>query len=460
MQSSPVPSTTSEIGRGVLGEQGTKSIPIKRASLIGIAVLGLALRCIALATMGGHEFGGDERHYSELAKELVNSGGRYRISQNLAAAIQSQRIFVFGLGTRTGDPTALRSPVYPWFVAAHYLLLGENKWPVLMTQAILDTMTCLNIYFLTLIVFRRETFAFLSGLTWAVWYRAICYTTILYTEILCDFLIVLGALLLVMALRKPSFGRLVFSGLVIGLAILMRSYYLLIYPLWFPAIVLSLRTHPRRLFMAITHLLCTGLILAVWVARNYLMLGVPLLSTQTDPIWIANNPSARGSVNQALLNMDHPETRRLFQKYPQLNTAGELEASRIFMEAGRGYLFDLLRNDPKHFAWLLERKVAIAFMPFDTTVRTIYLNLPYLIVLPLSGCGLLRLLLHRQWIRFLFLSAPVVSLMVTTMLASGHPRYRFGIDPFLVILAFGACLSFSQRPSVGKADRLCPNGET
>jgi hypothetical protein len=244
---------------------------------LGLALLaGLALRLYFIARFPF--YAGDTKFYEELARNWLDHG--------------VYGLFVMGQLV----PVDMRTPGYPGFLAAIYLLLGRGSRVVMLVQAFLDLGTCV----LTALIAaqlapasRRTVVA-----TAALWMAALCpftanYTAVVLTETLAVFLTALALLVIVYLLSDPVMdfstadfaprgtvlkfaAWFVLAGFIVGLGTLVRPEA----PLVLAAAGLALCVRWRRranwpkLILAGCWM-CVGLLFALlpWAARNARTLG-------------------------------------------------------------------------------------------------------------------------------------------------------------------------------------------
>jgi hypothetical protein len=202
-----------------------------------------------------------------------------------------------GLGyTEAGHPTAYWPVGYPGFLGLVFALFGSK---VVVAQAANLLLSCGTFYLvlkLTRRIFADELAARIAVSLLAVYPNNIGYVSLVLTEVSFSFLIVFACYLYLTA-KGPM--RILFSGLVFGLATLTKAQTLL-----FPAILVSLRLlfePDRRLkvrTLALAGVLFLGMfaVVAPWTLRNYRQLGSPVLISTNGGLTLltGNNPSARG----------------------------------------------------------------------------------------------------------------------------------------------------------------------
>jgi 4-amino-4-deoxy-L-arabinose transferase-like glycosyltransferase len=135
-------------------------------------------------------------------------------------------------------PLDIRVPGYPVFLAGVYLLFGRSPLATMLTQVVIDLATCILTALLASLIApeasRERVFVA------ALWLAAMCpftasYTAVVVTEILATFLTAAALVLLVKVYenqgqdREPAsgggmrqLGTVVFGGLLVGLATLVR----------------------------------------------------------------------------------------------------------------------------------------------------------------------------------------------------------------------------------------------
>lgn len=404
-------------------------------AVAGIVVLGFALRVGVLVRSTPFQPGGDESEYVGLATVLVATG-EFRTS----AAIQD--IFQ---GGKPGDLTAYRSPVLPALIAVHYRVFGPIDLYPRLTLALVGALTC---GVLACAGFRLA--GSISGcaaaLIWAVWPPAVLgpyASDRYYPETLGVFFLAAGTTCLIRA--APSLGtrQAVLAGTMIGFAVLTRGYLL---PLPFlTAICLwMLRQHRPRavLLFLLVSLIPPG----VWIARNQVAIGRPVLSTQTDHFYLGNNRWARGSFNGDLfyLGRQSPQLVAMSRRFPGFWEMSETERSDAWTTAAK----ESVVGDPARFAWLLYRKTAVFWLPLQHwSVGWYTRHYAYMLIAALIPLGASRLLRAGRGPQVCPIAIAVGTVFVAALATYGFDRYRYVIEPLLVLVATAA-LSKPSRQAV------------
>jgi 4-amino-4-deoxy-L-arabinose transferase-like glycosyltransferase len=186
------------------------------------------------------------------AWEAVDSVQYLALSKNLAFH------HVFSLDPQTLVPTAYRPPLYPAFIAL--LWWGESPpvLAVLLIQVMLGAATVGLVYLITRDLFARTT-AVLAAVGMTLAPMTCHFTVVPLTETLFTFLVTMGLFLW-------GRGRIVGTGMILGLAMLTRPTIL---PFLICLLMLPLMPAWRRYWRShlLIFILAIG-VAAVWVVRN------------------------------------------------------------------------------------------------------------------------------------------------------------------------------------------------
>lgn len=187
-----------------------------------------------------------------------------------------------------GAPTAYRPPGYTFFVAAIYRVAGRNPDVVRAVQAVLDAGTALLLF--ALLRRRSPRAAWVGATIWAILPSAVAYSGLLLSETLFAFLAALLAARLDGAGARSGIERLA-TGLLLGALILVKpAAFLLLAALPFGPTLWGATLRQRA-----PVILGALLLVAPWMARNAIVLGVPTLTTSVGSnMLIGNNPNATG----------------------------------------------------------------------------------------------------------------------------------------------------------------------
>ena len=206
---------------------------------------------------------------------------------------------VQGLGyTSNGKPTAFWPPGYPFFLAAVFRVFGASLFVAKIAGIALWTATTALAYLLGLRLGGRLTAA-LSGFIVALFPEFIFFANLTASENL--FIpMSLGALLALSSTEEfdapPSWKRAALAGLLLGCAILARSTAVLLPVVIALILVARFRSKPALVAAAALIVAC-AIPVAPWMARNAVLMGQPVLSTNGGiSLWTGNNPLATGKI--------------------------------------------------------------------------------------------------------------------------------------------------------------------
>ncbi len=401
-------------------------------ALVIIFLIAFVIRSVVIWQTHPINLIGDEPEYVSLAKYLINEG-RF---------VTSDVISALGQGGKTGEPTAFRSPILPVFLAGHFLVFGENLLYPRISLIFFSSLTCLLLGF---IGFRAggEKVGLLSAAIWAIYppcLFSLYSSDRILTENLGTFFLVASFAFIISFYENLKIWKIVSAGLFLGLAIFSRGYLLFIFPLCVLFFLLYKKYKlPKK--AVIFFVLATSVLLSGWVLRNTIVMGKPLLSTQTEHFYLGNNLWARGSLNGDifLLGWDAPQYRAIIEKYPNAVEMSEIDRSEMWKKAA----LSSIEENPKHFLWLLMRKTAVFWLPFQDWQFGFY-KYHYLFALLLLFSIAAFYLKRKDEVLpvMILLSLPMLGIYISVLLIYAHDRYRFPGEPFVIIL--GAIGFFSM----------------
>jgi hypothetical protein len=381
-------------------------------SLYFILAIGLTLR---LLFIGFHQrpLISDEREYDGLAYSLAST------------ATYSYE----------GVSTAYRPVGYPAIVGSLYYVAGHFPIAVKCFQAVLDVGTAF-LLFLLLAGYSDRIRLLAAGL-WTLYIPAILYSNLLMSETVSAFLLTLTAFLICRSSGSRP-GTLTSIGICLGILVLIKPGTLIL-----PILLLFLL--PRLdipLKMLYPAAFAFVLVLAPWIARNYILFDRFALSSNGGiNLLIGNNPHTTGAYG---ITFD-PEILR--------DTKGEFAADRqAFQWAARyiaGHPGEFAVNAVKKVGRLFESEGGLLVLTFhgnpeeSTThyaskyasiplLLTLLTNLSYFIVLILAVLGFLASRRDPLW---WFTLALAGSWGLVHMVYFGGGRFHFPLMPFAAIFA-------------------------
>jgi 4-amino-4-deoxy-L-arabinose transferase-like glycosyltransferase len=230
------------------------ALPARTALLILLAALFVRFAYLALVYHGGDSLRSlDSPIYEEYAQNLLE-----------------------GCGGAACDPAylAARVPGYPLFLAAIRTVAGPNPfWPV-VAQMLIDAGTCLLVAWLAALFDRR--LALSAGLLAAANLNMIASAGQVLTDTLFLFPFTASLVATVLYLEAPSTPRAFAAGLLLGLALFVRSTVMFFPPLMLAALAIAAWRHRLPPARAVAHLavaaigalLCVAPVLARNVATH------------------------------------------------------------------------------------------------------------------------------------------------------------------------------------------------
>jgi 4-amino-4-deoxy-L-arabinose transferase-like glycosyltransferase len=365
--------------------------------------------------------------------------------QSLAGSIEAGRGFV----NQAGRVESGRAPLYPYFLAATYSLLGDDPVRVRLVQSVLGAATAL----LTLALARRyfsERVAWIAAVGVAVHPALVAYSGLVLTETLATVLACLIALSASLLWRTRTIPRSLATGAVLGLAALCRAEWITVA---FGMIVLfvispSGKREGERVRVDLRTPLLVSLafacVLAPWTTRNHRVLGafVPVSTDGWRAAWIATYPAGwlEWRAEEPLLSIEGPPD------------TPPLERARRFRRAA----LQNLREAPLSFVRMCAHRVALLWVgghsnviaglesPTATSrgwvlaVKLFLLGLNTgVILLAFVGIWISR----NRWRDLLPLLVCMALPVATYVLLVAVPRYHLPLLPLLLPFAAEAALS-------------------
>jgi len=363
--------------------------------------------------------------------------------------------------------TAWEEPVYVAIIAFALSTWGAaGKLALVLFNVCAFLATCVAVYYLGRRVFNRLT-GLLASTTLALW-PVVSYATqraflIIHPALLGGALAVICALSIVWCLEKPSTRRGTVVGALLGLACLTLSPFLVFVPLTVILVFLMSTSRPVvRWKTSAAIVVTTIVVISPWTIRNYLAFGefVPirtgagaaahqgnptLAATFTDgrfacaeslgPFWRAEN------ARDAILTANTVAGRRsdIYRRSQQCVEKNAPEGYKFFNEAQRDnvYLKHTLAfvfSEPQTFAKLTFNK---GFIFFTETSRI------FAIAAFIAAVG--AVLALRNWRANVLLLMVVAYSAPYCVLVAWFYRYRYPIEPLLLLLASSAVVAITSR---------------
>jgi Flp pilus assembly protein TadD len=361
-------------------------------------------------------------------------------------------------GDWLGAEIFYQAPLYPYFLAVVYRLLGDGATLVRFVQAIVGAGSCALLAAAGMALFGRRGAA--AGALLAIYPPAIFVDGQLEKTTLVTFF---TALLLLISCGRRTPGRAFLAGVTLGLLALTRENALLLaVPLvaWFTVhghAAGGNRGAPRLARVAAACLGGCALVLLPIGARNYHVGGeFHLTTSQFGPnFYIGNHAGARGVYDPLIeghgnaSDERHDATRLAEQATGRTMTPDDVS----WFWTARA--LDFIRNEPWAWTGQLARKLALTYNAgevADTESQIVYAEyspvlralgpLNFGVILALAAAG--ACLTAHTWRQLWFLYAVVVTYTASVVVFYVFARYRFPLVPVLMLLASGALAGWSD----------------
>ena len=386
-------------------------------------------------------------------------------------------------------PSAVRTPVYPFFIAGCYAMFGKNLLIIALIQVFIDTLTAALIYMWGLRLV-SEPAARLGGIIYALSSEPAVHAVFILTETLFTFCL-LSAMVTLSCYRVQHQRRWLLSGgILLGITILIRPIALF-FP--FAALLLLWMASPNKPRQFLTHgmifLFAAVLVVTPWVMRNYWTIGLLKVSSISSYNLLFYNAvslsaDAQGiSQAQARSALEERVTKELvalgWKDNESLRT--QLYATwgrKILLSAPFRYLYIHLKNDMNcllpnitdfleligvtqgnkgTLSVLNQQGLAAAVNHyFEKNMWLLWTILPFLAILGLiyvgAIIGIVIHILQKRWYSLMIVLLPLVYLLLLPGAAS-TPRFRVPAMPYICLLAGIGITAIMQRYRIRRETR-------
>jgi hypothetical protein len=302
-----------------------------------------------------------------------------------------------------GEPTALRLPGYPAFVAAVRAGAGDHPEAVVAVQALLAGLNVVLVGHLAhrWAGARRPAVAALAAWAWALYPYGFVYSHRLITEVPSTTLL----LAMAWAASSPSRWRGAGVGAFAAALVYVKPSFLLFLPCHF---VYAALRNPRRRSLAATaavSLAVFAVLYAPWPVRNQYVLGEPVLGATNFGQSMFNgiygfgtlgHPWDYDAVEFGPNGASPEEVARREALLKGIQDLGELERNRALTRVS----FQLIRDDPLHFArnaFLTIPRLWLRFpWEWPPTLRGLALSAMQAVYMTAAILGVLAWRRHRQ----------------------------------------------------------------
>ena len=411
-------------------------------ALAGIVILSFLIRAVYLGQLMSTPlfdfFSADSHHYNRVALKMLAGD------------------FTFG-------ESVYMNPIYPLFLAGVYAVLGTALKYAVIVQVLLDSMSCVLLYFICARVFQKKAIGLLASLIYALYGTAVFYTGFLMRATLSAFLNLVFIWLILKARDEGKPLLWLAAGAAGGISVLITSNTLLFLPflaVWFFASgPVGEKTGTLRKKAAVLPLFFFGLLLMLlpFSLRNHAIENrfSPFSVQGGFNFYIGNHPGATGTYSPVRGISDIPvvsitDSVRLARQESGSDLSPKEASDYWFIKS-----FRFIRDDPRVFMLLLGRKFLLFWNNVELASNLNFyfcrkyvpvLRLPlfsYGVIAPFAMLGLLLAARNRSPGLDL-ISFFVVSYMLSLLLYFVSARYRFPCVPFMAILASYSVFAFAE----------------
>jgi len=393
--------------------------------LIGVFILALSIRLLYL-------------------KQIISTP----IFHGLAVDVDKCESFAFQIlnGNYTHKDFIYLSPFYPFFLTLVYLVCGQNHFPVVLIQGIIDSISCIVIYYIALKLFNKKV-GITAAFIYACYGIAIFYTGILLAPTMVIFFTLLFIASLLVAEDKKQVTIFFISGVLFGLVVLARPniiLFLFFLPLWFFN-VLKDKLGINKVIQGFL-LLLVGLIMvnSLIIMRNYSIEGrfSPFSVQGGINFYIGNNPKAIGKfMSPQGISMSPIDQIKTAIDYAEKESGKRLTPSQSSLYwFFRGLRF--IKDNPLDAFFLYMKKFALFWRKEELSLNIDYslsksfapiFRFPFIsfgIMVPFAIIGIILSFRRKNNI---LLNLFIVSYMISVIIFFVSARYRLPIIPFLII---------------------------
>ena len=331
---------------------------------------------------------------------------------------------------------------------ALYYIFGHSYSVITTFNIIIGTVTTALIMMLANHWFNQKT-AFFAGLIYAFWPSQIQFTTILASELIFNFFLLLGLFFWLKFTTKTYY--LVLATTCFVIASYVRPIALLI-----PFILITLHllkgfSFKNSIKTTLYVVLTMAILIAPWSLRNHHLFGeFVLISTNGAPVlWMGNNPNSDGG----------------YMPLPEIEFSSEVERSHYLKKQA----FDHIRAEPILFIkrclirlvdYYKSETIGVHWNKAGITQSLgekwlkplkVQSTLYWSIILILALFGIYQLHRTNEW-KKTYIETPILPLIayftVIHMIIASGDRYHFPIIPFLAMLSgyFVATIHYKLSP--------------
>jgi 4-amino-4-deoxy-L-arabinose transferase-like glycosyltransferase len=345
-----------------------------------------------------------------------------------------------GLCLSPGQACAFRLPVYPIFLSP-WLAAGWIFPGLAIAQAAVGAALVWVAWRIGRDLFDERT-GLLAAVLSALSPYALVHDTAIQDTVLVNFLIALAIYLLWQTRRRGAPAACLGAGVVLGLVALTTARLTLVLPAaiaW--AIVGAGPTARIRARSALLVALPVALLLGGWVARNWRVVGAPVLTTEAgESLWVANNSWAMAHFPAESIDLS------LADSYTGMTAAEQVAFARVSDDEVvrdrllRSWALEYITTHPGLTIRNGAYKIWVVVSAQLSPARGAVLEWGYaLVFLPVHLLAAIALWQHRRaWRVHALAGAVLVSFAITTAAFWAHTSHKSCLDVLLFVYAAAA----------------------
>ncbi len=353
-----------------------------------------------------------------------------------------------------------QGPLYPFFLYLVFSLFGLSILHALVVQAVLGTVTCFLVYWLSLKIFKKEWIGIVAALVMAAYTPAIFYNGMLLMATLVTLIDLVFLLILLKALEMNKIWIWGIAGLILGASALAWGTILLFIPILIIFIIWKVWKEYRSkkcdskipiisffmlrcIYPILVFLIGTSLMILPVTLRNYIKGKDSVLIAANFGITLfeGNNPWATGQyMDPPGLDLSSDFNGGKIAQYIEKRSLRPSEISRFWLK--RSWQF--IRDNPWLYVKLLVKKLVYFWNRYEIpNAENLYfarqyskvLQVPLFNFLIVGALGLLGIIISiikripNASIVILFLLSHMIAMVLFFVTA----RYRIPIVPILII---------------------------
>ncbi len=343
-----------------------------------------------------------------------------------------------GLCAGAGD-CAMRAPLYPLFIAP-VVATGWLYPGISLIQAAIGAATVWLAWRLARLWFGERAGVLAAALA-ALSPYAVVHDTALGDTALVNCLVLLGVLLLVVGSRagRSSLSALSGGAVAFALAMLTTARVVFLLPaaaVWITVIATGRPDAWRRIAAVCAPL---ALLVGCWVLRNALVVGAPVLTTETGiSLWVANSPVLMEYFPRVSIDRVTVASTALLSTDQQAELAAardEVARNRVFTRWGLAYMVER----PWATARRMLRKVTVVAWAELSPARGPLVQAGYTAVYGtvqlLAAIGLWQT--RRAWREHALVWLVLLGVLAVTAVFWAHTSHRSVVDAILFVYAAG-----------------------